>query len=159
MSKTRELQRLWWDWLGTSERLLNVLGEQTQALIKRDVAAVEQLQPQLDTMLGRIAEIDQKATDTAKRLAEEMEVEPNLRSLTKVLSDAEGQSVNALANRVRSAAVNIETQISKNSKLIDNELNFVQGTLSLYAKLAQNQEAKYGASKPETAAVLMNQVA
>jgi hypothetical protein len=67
--------------------------------------------------------------------------------------------VNALANRVRSAAVNIETQISKNSKLIDNELNFVQGTLSLYAKLAQNQEAKYGASKPETAAVLMNQVA
>jgi hypothetical protein len=51
--KTRELQTLWWDWLGTSERLLRSLHEQTAAVTLRDVARVERIQPELDQMLRR----------------------------------------------------------------------------------------------------------
>ena len=47
-AKSRELQRQWWDWLSTGERLLRSLTEQTVALIKRDVSSVERIQPELD---------------------------------------------------------------------------------------------------------------
>ncbi|MBL8086888.1 MAG: flagellar export chaperone FlgN [Chthonomonas sp.] len=158
MMKSRHLQTQWWDWLGTSERLMGNLREQTRALVSRDVGAVERIQAELDSMLTRMREIDEQAAVSARKLADELGVDPTLRSLVGALSQAEAQQVQSLANRVRAAAASLETSISKNRKLIENEMTYVNGTLALIAKSAQEQNAKYGG--PSTApAVLVDQVA
>lgn len=155
--KTRELQRLWWDWLGTSERLLRSLYEQTVALTLRDPERVERLQPELDRMLEKIEEIDGQATACAKDLAGELGTQPNLRSLVQALEKAEAQQVQQIANRVTVAARNIQHVINKNKVLIDNELTYVGGTISLIAKASAESKGKF--SMPSHAAVLIDQAA
>ncbi len=156
--KSRELQTLWWDWLGTSERLLRSLHEQTAALTLRDVGRVERLQPELDGMLDRVREIDGQAAACARKLAEEMGVESNLRSVVQVLEKDEAQQVQSLANRVTVAARNLQTVLDRNRALIENELTYVNGTLTLIAKTATEASGPYSGA-PAKAAVLMDQAA
>lgn len=156
--KTRKLQQHWWDWLSTAERLQRSLNEQTQALVRRDVAQIERLQPELDSMLDHMRSIDEEAAAVAKKLAEELGAEPNLRGLVAVLPKAEALQVSSISNRVKAAAANVAASLDKNRKLIDNELLYVGGTLALIAKAAQEQQCQYG-SGPEKGAVLVDQVA
>ncbi len=155
--KTRQLQTFWWDWLGTSERLLRVLHEQTAALTLRDVARIERIQPDLDALIERMREIDTEAAACAKGLAEEMGAEPNLRSLVLVLEKAEATEVQSIANRVKVAAQHIEGVMAKNRALIENELTYVNGTLTLIAKTSQEASGPY--DRPSQGAVLMDQAA
>lgn len=155
--KTRELQTLWWDWLSTSERLLRSLYEQTAALTLRDVARVERIQPELDTLLARVASIDEQAAACAKRLAEELETEPSLRGLVRVLEKAEAQQLQGLANRVMVAARNVEKVLAKNRALIENEMTYINGTLTLIAKATVEAEGPFKQGKP--APVLIDQAA
>jgi hypothetical protein len=156
--KTRELQTLWWDWLGTSERLLRSLHEQTAALVLRDVARVEKIQPELDTMLEQIRQIDDRAAACARKLAEEMGVEPALRSLVLALEKAEAQQVQALANRVMVAARNVQNILDKNRALIENEMSYVSGTLAMMARAAGDEQGPYK-KKRTPAPVLLDQAA
>jgi hypothetical protein len=142
--KTRELQTLWWDWLGTSERLLRSLHEQTAAVTLRDVARVERIQPELDALLERVKSIDESAAACARKLAEELGTEPHLRSLVCVLEKAEAQQLQGLANRVMVAARNLQEVFSKNRTLIENELTYVNGSLTLIAKAAAEGKGKFG---------------
>lgn len=155
--KTRELQTQWWDWLSTSERLLRSLHEQTAALTLRDVARVERIQPELDTLLETIRAIDDKAAACACRLAEEFGVEPNLRGLASALEKAEAQQVQSMANRITVVARNVQDVIAKNRKLIESEMAYVNGTLSLVAKAATEANGPYQPS-PHSA-VLVDQAA
>ncbi|HMS55185.1 MAG TPA: flagellar export chaperone FlgN [Fimbriimonadaceae bacterium] len=155
--KTKELQKLWWDWLGTSERLLHSLYEQTAALTLRDANRVERIQPELDRMLERIQEIDEAAAVCAKELAEELGTESNLRSLVQALDKTEAQQVQQIANRVTVAAKNIQHVLDKNKALIQSELDYVGGTITLIAKVASEQNGKYG--QTTHAAVLLDQAA
>lgn len=156
--KTRELQTLWWDWLSTSERLLRTLHEQTAALTLRDIARIERLQPELDAMLDHMRQTDDRAATCARKLAAELGAQPNLRSLVQVLEEAEGQQLQALANRVKVTARNVQNVIERNRALIENELTYVNGTLTLIAKTAAEQGSRYG-QKPSAAAVVMDQAA
>jgi len=142
--KTRELQTLWWDWLGTSERLLRSLHEQTAAVTLRDLARVERIQPELDALLERVKTIDENAAACAKKLAEELGTEPNLRSLVGALEKAEAQQLQGLANRVLVAARNLQEVFGRNRTLIENELTYVNGTLTLIAKAAVESTGKFG---------------
>lgn len=135
---TRELQRLWWDWLGTSERLTRSLYEQTAALTLRDVARVERIQPELDALLQRMKAADDEAATEANRLAGDLGSEPNLRSLVSALEKEEGQQVQALANRITVVARNVQTLMDKNRRLLENELEFVHGTMGIVAQAAAN---------------------
>lgn len=155
--KTRELQRLWWDWLGTSERLLRSLYEQTAALTLRDAERVERIQADLDTLLVRIEELDAAAAACAKELAEDLGSEPNLRSLVQVLDNAEGQQVQQIANRVSVAARNIQHVLDKNKALIQSELEYVGGTITLIARATAEQQGRFG--QTSRAAVLIDQAA
>lgn len=155
--KTKELQRLWWDWLGTSERLLHSLHEQTVALTLRDVARVEKIQPELDQMLSRIQEIDERASTFATGLAEEMGTDPSLRSLVRVLDKNEAQQVQAIANRVTVAARNIQHVLDKNKALIESELTYIDGTMTFIAKSAVKAKGKF--AEGGHAAVLLDQAA
>lgn len=155
--KTRQLQTLWWDWLGTSERLLRCLHEQTAALTLRDSARIERIQPDLDNLIARIREIDTHAAACAKTLAEELGTEPNLRSLVHVLEKAEAQQVQSIANRVKVAAQHIDGVMKKNRALIENELNYVNGTLTLIAKTASEAQGPY--EHAATGAILMDRAA
>ena len=141
--KSRDLQTLWWDWLGTSERLLRSLYEQTAALTLRDVARVQRIQPELDSHVERIREIDEQAVACTKKLAEELGVEPNLRSLVPALEKAEAQQLQGLANRVTVAARNVQEVLQKNRALLDNEMTYINGTLTLIAKAANSNAAPY----------------
>ncbi len=156
--KTKELETLWWDWLSTSERLLRSLHEQTAALTLRQVERVENIQPELDSLMARMTEIDDLAVTTAKELAEEVGCEPNLRSLVAVLEKAEAQQLQNIANRVIVAGRNVQDIIAKNKALIENELAFVNGTMALVAREAVTQQSEY-TGQVRQANVLMNQVA
>ncbi len=155
--KTRELQKMWWEWLATSERLLRSLHEQTAALTLRDVARVERLQPELDGLLQQMRTIDDRATAFARGLAEEMGAEPNLRSLVNVLEKAEAQQVQQLANRVTVVANNVQSVMKKNRSLVENELTYVNGTLTLIAKTSGEVKGRFAPSTH--AAVLMDTAA
>ena len=155
--KTRELQTLWWDWLGTSERLLRSLHEQTAAVTLRDVARVERIQPELDGLLERIKTLDESAAACAKMLAEELGTEPNLRSLVTALDKAEAQQLQGLANRVKVAARNLQDVFAKNRTLIENELTYVNGSLTLIAKAVVESNGKFG--RTGRTAVLVDRVA
>ncbi len=149
---------MWWDWLATSERLVSVLHEQTAALTLRQVERIERLQPDLDHLMDRLTEIDELAVALAKELAEEMGCEANLRSLVSVLEKADAQRVQALANRVIVAGRNIQTIIAKNKALIENELDYVNGTVALVARESNEQNKEY-VGQQKQANVLMNHVA
>jgi hypothetical protein len=155
--KTRELQTLWWDWLGTSERLLRSLHEQTAAITLRDVARVERIQPELDALLERVRSIDEAAAACARKLAEDLGTEPNLRSLVLVLEKAEAQQLQGLANRVTVAARNLQDVFAKNRALIENELTYVNGTLTLIARAAVESNGRFGSQSGS--AVLVDQAA
>lgn len=155
--KTRDLQTLWWDWLGTSERLLRSLHEQTAAVILRDVARVERIQPELDALLERVRAIDDAAAACARGLAEALGTEPNLRSLASVLDKAEAQQLQGLANRVKIAARNLQEVLGKNRALLENELTYVNGTLTLIARAGAEQQGRF--AERFGAAVLVDQAA
>ncbi|HRJ26788.1 MAG TPA: flagellar export chaperone FlgN [Fimbriimonadaceae bacterium] len=156
--KTKQLQTLWWDWLSTSERLLRSLHEQTAALTLRDVQRVERLQPELDQLMTRMKSLDDQAAAQAKDLAEELGAEPHLRGLVSVLEKAESQQVMAIANRVTVAARHVQEVMNKNQHLILNELDYVNGSLALIARVASEKQTLFR-ERPAMAAVLMDQVA
>jgi len=155
--KTRELQTLWWDWLGTSERLLRSLHEQTAAVTLRDVARVERIQPELDALIERMRLIDEQAVACANRLADELEIPSSLRSLVQALEKTEAQQLHGLANRVTVAARNVQEVLQKNRKLIENEMTYINGTLTLIAKAAVEVRGPY--QRRGTYAVLVDRVA
>lgn len=155
---TRELATLWWDWLSTAERLIHTLHEQTAALTLRQVERVENLQPELDGLMARMQEIDEEAVACAKRLAEALGCEPNLRSLVTALEKAEAQDIQSIANRVIVVGRNVQQIIAKNKALVENELEYVNGTLALVAREALEQRSTYEKRNPETS-ILLNQVA
>lgn len=159
MRQTKELEKLWWDWLSTAERLLRSLYEQTAALTLRDIARVERIQPELDSMMALMAEIDGKAVECARDLAEEKGCEPHLRALVLALPKDEGMQLQAVANRVIVVGRNVQEVIAKNRRLIENELETVQGTMAVVAKEAVEQNQKYTSGKAKEANVLVNQVA
>lgn len=156
---TKDLQRLWWDWLSTAERLTRSLHEQTAALTLRDAERVARIQPELDTMLEHMREIDDAAAACAMKLAEELGCEPNLRSLVRVLEKTEAQQAQQIANRVMVAARNVQHVIDKNRRLIENEMEFIHGTVALVAKVSQETTEGYSRRAPNRAAVLVDQAA
>jgi FlgN protein len=156
--KTKELQTMWWDWLGTSERLLRTLHEQTAALVLRDVARVERLQPDLDSLVEQIRKIDEAAAACARSLAETLGTDSNLRSLVQVLEKPEAQQLQALANRVMVAARTVSEVMEKNRKLVDSELRYVNGSLTMIAKAAVKTEGKYAVVQT-SGSVLINAAA
>lgn len=143
MNMTRELQTLWWDWLSTSERLLRLLHEQTAAVTLRDVARVERIQPDLDRLMSKIVEIDEAAVACAKRLAGEFGVDANLRSLVRVLEKAEAQQLQGVANRVTAAAQHVQDVVRKNKALLESEMTYINGTLTLIAKASVEPRTPY----------------
>lgn len=158
--KTKEIQTLWWDWLASSDRLLRSLHEQTAALILRDVARVERLQPEIDSMTSKLCVIDEAAVAAVHQLAEDLGTEPRLRSLTAALEKAEAQQLHALANRVGAAARNVQEVLDKNRKLLENEMTYVNGTLTLLARTAVVKEKGYsGAGRPAGKAAVRAAVA
>ncbi len=156
--QTKELQRLWWDWLSTSERLLSTLHEQTAALTMRQVDRLETLQPEMDILMSKMAAIDDHAASCAKAMAEGFGCEPNLRSLVASLPKAEGEEVQSIANRVIVAGRNVQKVIDKNRALIENELEFVNGTMTVIAQEAVVSQGPYQGKRSQ-ANVLMNQAA
>jgi hypothetical protein len=156
--KSRELQTIWREWLTVGEKLRLTLHEQTVAVTLRDVARVERLQPELEGLMARVRDLDGRAVACAKGLAGELGVEPNLRSLVRVLEKAEAQQVQLLANKVTSAAQDIQAVIAKNKRLIESEMTYINGTLTLIAKAAVQPKTPYGKRSASTA-VLVDQAA
>ncbi len=155
--RTRELQQLWWDWLGTSERLLRSMYEQTAALTLRDVARVERIQPELDQHMAKLRELDIQAVTLAKKLAEEFGVEPSLRGLVSVLEKAEAQNLQGLGNRVTVAARNVQHVLEKNRQLIENEMTYINGSMTLVAKAAVQAAGPFSGTQAES--ILVDQAA
>lgn len=158
MTQTQSLQTIWWEWIGTSERLMRSLHEQTAAIMLRNVDRVQDLQPEIERLIQSLRDADGRASNEAKRLAETLGAEPTFRGLTEALKDGkEKEQLIALANRVRAAAQTIQGLVRKNQTLIENELAYVAGTLHLLAQTAQSEQGPY--KDRGHAAVLLDEVA
>ena len=155
--KTRELQGGWIDWLKASEALLRILHELTAAVVLRDVARVERLLPQIEANLATVALIDAQAVDQARRLAAALGTEPTLRSMVERLDKTEGRALHALANKVTMASRKVQATMAKNRTLIENEMTYVNGTLTLIAKAAGSPSTPY--RRPAPGPVLMDAAA
>lgn len=156
--KSRELQRIWWDWLSTAERLNRSLAEQQAALTLRDITRVESIQPELEMLMTRLNEIDKSAVASTHSLAETLDTAPKVRSIVEALIPAEARQVEALAKRIEVVAQNVKERLTRNRRLIESELLYVGGSLTLIAKAAQEQNSGFGATQT-TGPVLVNQVA
>lgn len=156
--KTKQLEQLWWDWLSTAERLLRSLHEQTAALTLRQSERVAAIQPELDNLMSLMSDIDDRAVTCAKELAEDLGTEPNLRSFTQALEKADAQQLQSVANRVIVVGRNVQTVLAKNRALIENELEYMNGTMALVAKACSEQSAPYSKAAV-TSNFVMNQVA
>lgn len=156
--KSRELQALWWDWLACSERLTRSLHEQTVALTLRDPVRMEKVQPSLDTMLTRMQDLDDRALACAQKLCRDLGTPTTLREMTAALGKDEGSQLQALANRIIVASRETQRLMRKNRALIENELTYINGTLTLIAKAAVEPKGPYRGGSP-TSSVLMDQAA
>lgn len=154
----KQLEQLWWDWLSTAERLLRSLHEQTAALTLRQSERVAKIQPELDNLTGLMEDIDERAVACATKLAEDLGTEPNLRSFAKVLDKADAQQLQSVANRVIVVGRNVQAVLAKNRALIENEMEYVNGTMALIAKASSEQQAPYTRAAVSQSLV-MNQVA
>lgn len=155
--KSRELQRWWWEWLATAERLQRSLAEQGAALVLRDVGRVERIQPELDRMMQRMQEIDRMASASTTSLAESLGVNPKVRSIVEALPAAEASQIEHLAQRVMSVGANLKEKLDRNRMLIATEMDYVHGSMTIIARAANEQQREYGTSTQEP--VLVNQVA
>lgn len=154
----KQLEQLWWDWLSTAERLLRSLHEQTAALTLRQSERVAKIQPELDNLTSLMEDIDERAVACATKLAEDLGTEPNLRSFAKVLDKADAQQLQSVANRVIVVGRNVQAVLAKNRALIENEMEYVNGTMALIAKASSEQQAPYTRAAVSQSLV-MNQVA
>ena len=98
------------------------------------------------------------ASRTLRSKSTTLGTEPNLRSLTQVLEKADAQQLQSVANRVIVVGRNVQTVISKNKALIENELEYVNGTMAMVAKAAADQQGPYSQAVVSSNLV-MNQVA
>lgn len=152
-----ELTALWNEWLAASQKLMGSLHEQTAALTLRQVDRLDELQPRLDAMMTDMEAIDNKALALAKKLAEDLGAEPSLRSLVSVLDKTDAEAVQSTANKVIVAGRDVQKVMNKNKALIENELEYVNGTMSLVAQEATGGNSYSG--RRSQANVLMNQSA
>ncbi|MGH2639552.1 MAG: flagellar export chaperone FlgN [Rhabdochlamydiaceae bacterium] len=141
--KTRQLQTLWWDWLATEDRLLHSLHEQTAAVVLRDVDRVNRIQPEIESLVQKIIEIDESAVVCIKSLAGQFECEAHVRSIVQTLEKVEAQQLQGLANRVAVAARNLQALLAKNRALLESEMNYINGTLTLLARTATEHKSPY----------------
>jgi hypothetical protein len=75
-----------------------------------------------------------------------------------VLEKAEAQEVQAIANRVIVVGRNVQVVIDRNRALIENELEYVNGTLALVDRVAVEQQGPY-ANKTKTGNLVLDNVA
>lgn len=158
--RTKTLQSTWSEWLKASEALLLTLHEQTVAVTLRDVHRVERIRPELEDQLATVRSIDAKAMDEAKRLAEELGAPtPSLRGLIAVLDKDEAAIIQATANKVLVGAQRIQDVMSKNRKLIESEMTYINGTLTLIARAANEGSGPYRGRPSGSKSILVDAAA
>ena len=131
---TREITTLWADWLRHAERLFLLLHEQTVAVTLRDVPRVERLTPLILQGMEALRAIDSLAVNALRALAERLGVEAGLRAIVAALPKEEGQPLQATANKIVVLEGKIGHVVAKNRKLLEAEMTFVDGTLTLIAR-------------------------
>lgn len=151
------LQAIWTEYLDKSNKLLGSLHEQTAAVMLRDPARLERLQPTLEQQIATIQTVDDRAISCARGLAESLGCDHNFRSLVKNLEQKESRQLQALANKVIQTAQRVQGVIRKNQALIENEMAFNAGSLALIAKSVEEEDGQFGTRTH--AAVLLDEVA
>lgn len=163
--KTRDILQIWNEWLRMADRLLLTLHEQTVGITLRDVIKVERLTPEIQTLMAEVRELDGQAVEALKALAEDLGIEPGLRAMVAALPKADGQLLQATANRIIVLEQKIAEVVAKNRKLLESEMTYIDGTLTLIARAAVKRtrrspnRARYTEAMVENAAILMDAAA
>jgi hypothetical protein len=156
---TKPLITLWTEWLSESEKLITLLHEQTVGVTMRDVGRVELLQPQLEIQTARVRDVDERALAEAHRLAESLGCAPNVRSLVSVLDKNEAATVQMTVNKVLTNVQRVQELTEKNRKLIESEMTYINGTLTLIAKAAAPTKGPYRSRQGSSKSILVDAAA
>lgn len=130
----REISALWAEWIRSAERLLLLMHEMTAAVTLRDVPRVERLTPLIADGMEELRALDGLAVDALRALAERLGVVPGLRAIVAALPKVEGQALQATANKIVVLEGKIGHVCAKNRKLLEAEMTYVDGTLTLIAR-------------------------
>lgn len=141
---TKQLERLWQDWHKQADEAMTVLYEQTAALTLRDMDRIEEISPRLEAKMALLAATDAQAVEEGKRLAFSMECEPKLDAVIQQLPESIGTRVRKAANDVIVKCRKMQSIIDKNQRLIENELEYQQGTMALVCTEVIEQRRSYG---------------
>ena len=153
---TQQLLIVMQEWIASGQRLYALLDRQSKALAHRDVTQVEALRTHIEQSLETAQALDARRSELFNSLAQELEVGVNLKEISSKLPANEARAVTHISLRAGRLAEAIRLMLERNRVLIENELVYVEGTLSLIAKAAQEQTA-YG--RGNAPALWVNEVA
>lgn len=157
---TREISALWAEWHRSAERLLLLLHEQTAAVTLRDVPRVERLTPLILEGMEELRALDALAVDALKALAARLDVSPGLRAIVAALPKPEGAPLQALANKIVVLEGKIAHVVAKNRRLLEAEMTWVDGTLTLIARAGAPKPRRSPYSRrPPAEAILLSEAA
>lgn len=132
----------WAEWLAVAERLHLTLHEMTVAVTLRDVPRVERLTPLIADLTVEVRAIDERAIGALLALCEALEIPPGLRGLVASLPKGDGQALQATANRIVVLEAKIAGVTAKNRTLIEKEMHYVDGTLTLIARASDKKRGR-----------------
>ncbi len=155
----RAILDAWSEWLAVAERLSLTLHEMTVAVTLRDVPRVERLTPAIAELTAQVRAIDERAVAALLALCEALEIAPGLRPLVAALPKADGQALQATANRIVVLEGKIASTLAKNRTLIEREMHYVDGTLTLIARASDKGKGPYRRRAATPTAVLMDTAA
>lgn len=109
------------------------------------------MQSELASIKTNLAKIDEQAIECASRIASDLGVEASMKGLLRRLEKSEGQQLHGLANQITIVARNVQDVVSKNRRLMESEMTYVDGELTPVARAAIQVRSPYRRRSPEGA--------
>ena len=143
----RSLRRLLQQELTLGKRLLSLLQEETEVIVKNDITRLSALQAEQQECLKEQTTLENSRVISTRDLAWALGLErvPTLPVLIMALPDREQESLRKLRTELLAVNQQLESMQTRNRSLLENALDYVRFSLDLLTEAAL-QPARYGAN-------------
>lgn len=141
------LRRLLQQELTLGNRLLAILQEETDVIVKNDITRLSALQAEQQQCLKEQTVLEKSRETTTRDLAWALGMErvPALPTLILALPDRDQESLRRLRTELLAVSQQLEIVQTRNRSLLENALDYVRFSLDLLTEAAL-QPARYGAN-------------
>jgi hypothetical protein len=150
----RQLASVWSEWCRAAQALLSILNEQADALTRRDTERVEELLPLVEDRRETLEAVDSRARGASAALAARLGAAATLTGIAAKLPSADASVLAELSAQVTRLGSEVRQAMVRNHALIENELAYVAGTLTLIGQALRQPPTPYG--KASTGALTLD---